>query len=429
MGVISVKNLGKAYKQYRNRWARLAEWVIPGCKPQHTLKWVLQDINFKINSGEAVGIIGVNGAGKSTLLKMITGTTQPSVGEVQITGRVAALLELGMGFHPDFTGRQNVFMAGQLLGFSIEEISRLMPEIESFAEIGDYLDQPVRVYSSGMQVRLAFSVATAVRPDILIIDEALSVGDVLFQQKCMAKILSFREQGTTLLLVSHDTTALHAICDSAIVLGGGRCLYQGNTKEAVEIYLELIGVAKEAPEAISLDRSALLMDQIADDKQATGYFSNLDQFIESVDFVDDNGEILQVLVEGKPFSICFHLSGLDGFKDPHVGFRIQDRLGLVVYETNTYCQGFYLESELVCNSGNLMLTARCVNNMTQGEYSLAIGIEQEGYGDGAFKKIICPTKVYRSFIVVRESGSPLWGGATNLHPEFSCKLALPKSAT
>ena len=179
MGAIVVTSLGKAYKQYPTRWSRLAEWVIPG-RPRHKLKWVLRDVSFSVQPGEAVGLIGINGAGKSTLLKLITGTTQPTTGTVFMEGRVAALLELGMGFHPDFTGRQNVYMAGQLLGMTVEEIAALMPEIEAFAEIGDYMDQPVRVYSSGMQMRVAFSVATARRPDILIVDEALSVGDAYF---------------------------------------------------------------------------------------------------------------------------------------------------------------------------------------------------------------------------------------------------------
>jgi lipopolysaccharide transport system ATP-binding protein len=188
MGTITVTNLGKAYKQYPNRWSRLAEWVLPGAKPRHSLKWVMQGVSFAVQPGEAVGIIGINGAGKSTLLKMITGTTQPTTGSVHITGRVAALLELGMGFHPDFTGRQNAFMAGQLLGYSVEEIAHLMPAIEAFAEIGEFIDQPVRVYSSGMQMRLAFSIATMVRPDILIVDEALSVGDAYFQHKSFDRI-------------------------------------------------------------------------------------------------------------------------------------------------------------------------------------------------------------------------------------------------
>jgi ABC-type polysaccharide/polyol phosphate transport system ATPase subunit len=172
----------------------LAEWVLPAAKAP-ILHWVLRDISFRVEPGEAVGIIGINGAGKSTLLKIITGTTQLTTGRVELTGSVAAMLELGMGFHPDFTGRQNVFMAGQLLGMGAEEISRLMSGIESFAEIGEYIDQPVRVYSSGMQMRLAFSVATARRPDILIVDEALSVGDAYFQHKVSIAYASSDRRG------------------------------------------------------------------------------------------------------------------------------------------------------------------------------------------------------------------------------------------
>ena len=210
MGTISVTNLGKAYKQYPTRWSRLAEWLIPGRKPRHALKWVLQDVSFKVNPGEAVGIIGINGAGKSTLLKMITGTAQPTTGSVHMTGRVAALLELGMGFHPDFTGRQNAYMARPTAWSCVDQITRTVPDIEAFAEIGDYIDQPVRVYSSGMQVRLAFGVATAIRPDILIVDEALSVGDAYFQHKSFDRIREFQKHGTTLLLVSHDKQAIQS---------------------------------------------------------------------------------------------------------------------------------------------------------------------------------------------------------------------------
>ena len=236
MGTITVAHLGKAYHQYPTRWARLAEWLLPGHKARHSLKWVLQDVSFSVQPGEAVGIIGINGAGKSTLLKMITGTTQPTTGSVHITGRVAALLELGMGFHPDFTGRQNAFMAGQLLGYSVEEIARLMPEIEAFAEIGDYIDQPVRVYSSGMQMRLAFSVATAHRPDVLIVDEALSVGDAYFQHKSFDRIREFRKQGTTLLIVSHDKGAIQSICDRAILLNAGKLAMEGEPEAVMDYY-------------------------------------------------------------------------------------------------------------------------------------------------------------------------------------------------
>jgi lipopolysaccharide transport system ATP-binding protein len=235
MSYIKVHNVGKAYKQYASKTGRLREWLSPFNTVKHKLKWILQDISFNVEPGEALGIIGINGAGKSTLLKLITGTAKPTCGDIELSGRVAALLELGMGFHPDFTGRQNVYMSGQLLGIPVETLTKLMPEIEAFAEIGDYIDQPVRVYSSGMQVRLAFSVATAIRPDILIVDEALSVGDAYFQHKSFERIREFRKLGTTLLLVSHDKQAIQGICDRAILLNKGRIEMEGETESWIII--------------------------------------------------------------------------------------------------------------------------------------------------------------------------------------------------
>ena len=240
MSYIRVKNVGKAYRQYHSKTGRLIEWLSPLNTKRHNLKWILSDINFEVAPGEAVGIIGINGAGKSTLLKLITGTSRPTTGEIEISGRVAALLELGMGFHSDFTGRQNVYMSGQLLGLSSEKITELMPQIEEFAEIGDYIDQPVRVYSSGMQVRLAFSVATAIRPDVLIIDEALSVGDAYFQHKSFERIRKFRQEGTTLLLVSHDKQAIQSICDRAILLNKGHIEMEGEPEAVMDYYNALL---------------------------------------------------------------------------------------------------------------------------------------------------------------------------------------------
>src|SRR5471032_1324184 len=240
MGHIRVTGLSKAYKQYPTRWSRLAEWLIPFSPIRHRQHWVLQDVEFEIAPGEAVGIVGANGAGKSTLLKMITGTTQPTSGKIELEGRVAALLELGMGFHPDFTGRQNAFMAGQLIGLSVSEISTLMPEIEAFADIGEAIDHPVRTYSSGMQMRLAFSVATARRPDILIVDEALSVGDAYFQHKSLERIRSFLKAGTTLLIVSHDRGAIQSICDSAILLDRGRMAMHDKPEAVMDYYNALL---------------------------------------------------------------------------------------------------------------------------------------------------------------------------------------------
>jgi lipopolysaccharide transport system ATP-binding protein len=325
MGSIVVTNLGKAYKRYPNRWSRLAEWVNPLSKPRHHLHWVLRDIHFTITPGEAVGIIGINGAGKSTLLKMITGTTQPTTGSVHISGRVAAILELGMGFHPDFTGRQNVYMAGQLLGYRVEEIARLMPDIEAFAEVGEYIDQPVRVYSSGMQVRLAFSVATAHRPDVLIVDEALSVGDAYFQHKSFDRIRAFRKQGTTLLIVSHDKQAIQSICDRAILLSAGELAMQGEPEAVMDYYNALLA-----------DNQNQTVKQVPTEDGRTQTVSGTGEAcVSAISLVDDNGTHLEIVDVGQPVRLRVEVTANAPIERLVLGYGIKDRLGQVIYGTNT----------------------------------------------------------------------------------------------
>lgn len=210
-------------------------------------KLVLRNVSFAIEPGEAVGLVGQNGAGKSTLLKLVTGTLQATEGSVHVNGRIAAILELGMGFNTELSGRQNVYHAAGLMGFSTAQVDQAISEIEAFAEIGPYFDYPVRTYSSGMQVRVAFAVATAFRPEILIVDEALSVGDVYFQHKCFERIRQFRQQGTTLLIVSHDRDSILALCDRAILLDKGRVLRDGGPEEVMDYYNALIADRKVRP--------------------------------------------------------------------------------------------------------------------------------------------------------------------------------------
>jgi lipopolysaccharide transport system ATP-binding protein len=237
--VLQVSNLGKAYRQYDSELNRVASWFGFPTKPASE-HWVLRGISFAVTSGEAVGIVGQNGAGKSTLLKLITGTQKPTQGDIAINGRVAAILELGMGFNPEFTGRQNAYHAAGLMGFQHSDIEGIMPEIEAFAEIGEYFDQPVNTYSSGMQMRVAFAVVTAFRPEILIVDEALSVGDTYFQHKSFNRIREFQKQGTTLLIVSHDPGAIQSLCDRAILLEGGVVIKDGNPEEVMDYYNALV---------------------------------------------------------------------------------------------------------------------------------------------------------------------------------------------
>lgn len=326
MGRIVVNNIGKAYKRYPSRWARLLEWFDPTGRMRHQAHWVLRGVSFEVAPGEAVGIIGNNGAGKSTLLKLITGTTQPTEGQVELTGRVAALLELGMGFHPDFSGRQNAFMAGQLLGHSAETIVQRFAEIEAFAEIGDYIDQPVRTYSSGMQVRLAFSVATAVRPDILIVDEALSVGDAYFQHKSFDRIRQFRDQGTTLLFVSHSPGAVKTLCNRAILLDQGIIVREGSPDEVLDYYNAVIA-RQEADQHIREVESETRSGMIRSGNQAA--------VIEVVDLVQQGQSVRAVRIgEAVRFRIeCAIHQDIDELT---AGLLIRDRLGNDVFGTNTW---------------------------------------------------------------------------------------------
>jgi lipopolysaccharide transport system ATP-binding protein len=364
MGTISVSNLGKAYKQYPTRWSRLAEWLIPGHKPRHVLKWVMQGINFTVNPGEAVGIIGANGAGKSSLLKMITGTTQPTTGRVHITGRVAALLELGMGFHPDFTGRQNAFMAGQLLGYSVDEIVQLMPEIEAFAEIGDYIDQPVRIYSSGMQMRLAFSVATAIRPDILIVDEALSVGDTYFQHKSFDRIREFRKQGTTLLIVSHDKSAIQSVCDRAILLNAGKIAMEGQPEAVMDYYNALL--ADHQNQAVK--------QEVREDGRIQTVSGTGEAQIVDVCLTNTENQHLEVVGVGQSVKLNVTAYCQTAIPELVVGYMIKDRLGHPVFGTNTY----YLEQKMrnLPAGKTVKIEFAFEANIGPGTYSIAVALHE-----------------------------------------------------
>jgi len=362
MGKIVVSQLGKAYKMYPTRGARLREWLLPFRGPRHQLKWILQDVSFEVAAGEAVGLIGINGAGKSTLLKLITGTTVPSTGGVYMEGTVAALLELGMGFHPDFTGRQNVYMAGQLIGLSVDEISALMPDIEAFAEIGDYLDQPVRVYSSGMQMRVAFAVATARRPDILIVDEALSVGDTYFQHKSFERIRQYRRLGTTLLLVSHDKQAIQSVCDRAILLDGGRLARQGKPEEIMDYYNAMIAERENSTLRLA-ETDAGKLQVISGTGEAT---------VAHIALYNAAGEAVEVLDVGEPVTLAVTVAVHAPIPRMVLGYMIKDRLGQPMYGTNTHLKELPLDDM----QAGQQVTYRFQfdMNLGAGSYSIATAI-------------------------------------------------------
>ena len=362
MGTIVVEGLGKAYKQYPTRWSRLAEWMLPG-RARHKLKWVLQDVSFRVSPGEAVGLIGINGAGKSTLLKLITGTTQPTTGVVHMEGTVAALLELGMGFHPDFTGRENVYMAGQLLGLQVEQIRELMPQIEAFADIGDYMDQPVRVYSSGMQMRVAFAVATARRPDILIVDEALSVGDAWFQHKSFERIRQFRREGTTLLLVSHDKQAIQSVCDRALLLDGGRLAREGRPEEIMDYYNAMIAERENDGTVRQLDAGEGRTQTVSGTGEAT---------VADIALLDETGQRVEVVDVGSAVTLEVRVAVHAPIPRMVLGYMIKDRLGQPMYGTNTHLKELPLDD--VAPGEEITYRFAFPMNLGPGTYSVATAI-------------------------------------------------------
>ncbi|TCD11304.1 ABC transporter ATP-binding protein [Oricola cellulosilytica] len=258
--VLTATDVSKRYASYSTSFGRFATWFGLPAKPVNEF-WAVRDVSFSLKRGEALALIGQNGAGKSTLLKMITGTVRPTTGAIGVNGRISAILELGLGFNPEFTGRQNVYQAGGLMGFPREDLLRLMSGIEDFAELGEFFDQPLRVYSSGMQARLAFSLATAARPEVLIVDEVLSVGDAYFQAKCFERIAGFRKAGTTLLFVTHamDTVVKH--CDRAIFMKYGQAEFDGAPRDACNLYFDSLFGKRQAPNSKSDDTAPVMLSR------------------------------------------------------------------------------------------------------------------------------------------------------------------------
>ena len=359
---IEVSNLSKSYSIYPNLRSRLFDWFVPGNKLLRPKKQVLSDIQFNVKRGESVGIIGINGAGKSTLLKLITGTTLPSSGSVVLRGSVSALLELGMGFHPDFTGRQNAIIAGQLLGMSTQQIESLMPSIEEFAEIGDYIDRPTRIYSSGMQMRLAFSVATAIRPDILIVDEALSVGDAYFQHKSFERIKEFNRAGTSLLIVSHDRWAIQNICDRAILLSEGRVISEGAPEAVTDYYNALISNGGKDTVKQELHQSGAIQT-ISGDGEAR---------IQSVEILNESGEEIETLRTGQTVTLRVCVEVMQDIPELVVGYMIKDRLAQPIFGTNT----FHLDQKIsnLIKGDSYQYEFNFFANLGEGHYSVAVAL-------------------------------------------------------
>jgi lipopolysaccharide transport system ATP-binding protein len=353
--VIEVQNLGKAYTIYRRPEDRFKQMLVRW-KKYYEEYWALRDVSLTIRRGETVGIIGRNGSGKSTLLQMMCGTLGPTNGSVKISGRVAGLLELGAGFNPDFTGRENVFLAASVLGLTDQEIKERFSQITEFAGIGDFIDQPVKVYSSGMYARLAFAVAAHVDADILIVDEILAVGDAAFTQKCMRFIRKFKDQGT-LLIVTHDTSAVLNLCDRVIWIDRGRLREEGNPKEICDNYLASLQTEMDDGSSLSIQSGGRRADatlspadhrheaiaplhrdavKVFDFDPDASWFGARGATVESVHLLNAAGGMAQTLSGGEEVTLRISCLAHVDIERPIVGFHCRDRLGQGLFGDNTY---------------------------------------------------------------------------------------------
>ena len=336
---VRVESVSKQYRIYDRPADRLKETLTRGRWKAHREFWALKDISFKVEAGTTTGIVGPNGSGKSTLLQIITGTLEPTHGSVSIEGRVAALLELGAGFNPEFTGIENIFMNASLMGFSGAETENLLPEIASFAEIGDFIYQPLKTYSSGMYVRLAFAAAIAVAPQILIIDEALAVGDAVFQHRCMRRIKEMQENGTTILFVSHDPGAVRALCNRAVLLNHGEKIAEGSPPDVLNRYQKIIMARQQAYEA-AIQPAEQSATEVFERRPLSYVYRHGDHSAEvlQVELLDGALRPIELVETGEPLIVRIVYVAHADLDDAVCGFLIRNRHGIHVYGTNTEIQ-------------------------------------------------------------------------------------------
>ena len=386
---IHVQDVTKIYKLYDKPTDRMKDFLnLPSKKQRYKEHFALRNLSFDVKKGECVGFIGTNGAGKSTILKIITGVSNPTSGEVVIDGRISALLELGAGFNMEYTGLENVYLNGMMIGFTREEINAKLDDILTFADIGDFIHQPVRTYSSGMFVRLAFAIAINIDPEILIVDEALSVGDVYFQSKCYKKFEDFKKQGKTIVFVSHDLSSISKYCDRVILLNKGQMIDSGAPNDMIDAYKQiLVGqydfeksqVTNQMKERAINDIENSSKDWMSKLSQNPDMLVYGDLRAEIADYavLDANGRISNSIEKGTPFSIRMKIRIRDDVKMPIFAFSLKDIKGTEITGTNTLIEKIEFETK-----EEMEVTFKQTMSLQGGEYLLSLGCT--GYENGEF---------------------------------------------
>lgn len=383
--VIEIRDVGKEYMIYNKSTDRLKEALSLKNKSYHRSFFALDTVNLDVYKGECVGIIGTNGSGKSTLLKLITGVLNPTKGSIRINGKISALLELGAGFNQEYTGLENIYLNGTMMGYSREEIDKKVKDIEEFAEIGDFIHQPVKTYSSGMFARLAFAVAINVEPEILIVDEALSVGDIFFQSKCYRKFNEFKEQNKTIIFVSHDLGSVLKYCDRCLLLNKGQQVALGDTKEVVDIYRRILvnqydendGCATNQAETVEATQSkeenaqqVVWKDTVMLNPNYVEYGEHEGEMIDFGVF-DENGALTNSIYKNTEFEIRIKYHFNKPLKNPIFAYTIKDLKGTEISGTNTMLEDMTLESVVPGQSGTVVFRQKMT--LQGGQYLISFG--------------------------------------------------------
>ncbi len=385
---IEVSDLSKVYKLYERPVDRLKEALAFSRKKLYTEHYALNQVSFHVKKGETVGIIGTNGAGKSTLLKIITGVLNPTSGSIKVNGRISALLELGAGFNLEYSGLENVYLNGTMCGFSREEVDSRMDDILKFADIGDFVYQPVKTYSSGMFVRLAFAVAINIDPEILIVDEALSVGDVFFQAKCYKKFEEFKKEGKTILLVTHSLSSVEKYCDKVILLNKGKKVDEGTPHEMIDIYKKiLVNPEFEINPEIEDNEEMVEETEVTDNWKGKlslnpniNSYGNMDAEITDFAVIDRKKKITNTINKGEEFTIKIKLEFHKSIQEPIIAFTILNLQGTEVTGTNTMLENIDIKD---IHDGTVkIISFRQKMDIQGGEYLLSLGCT--GYREGDF---------------------------------------------
>jgi ABC-type polysaccharide/polyol phosphate transport system ATPase subunit len=379
--LLEVRNVSKVYRLYRRPIDRLLEALPFTQKYSPAEFWALRDVSLSVERGEMLGVVGPNGSGKSTLLQIVSGILEPTTGSVETRGRIAALLELGAGFNPDFTGRENVFLNGEILGISRREMERVFPDIERFAEIGNFIDRPVKEYSSGMYVRLAFSTAIHVDPEILIVDEALAVGDAIFANRCIQKFEELKQRKVTVLFVSHDLGLVKRLSDRAALMVDGKVAAYGTPSEVVNRYVGLV-----------LERQG--RESPHEDKRLGGTFRHGDgaSRVIDVELLDAGGEKTRSVDSGAPVTVRVRARAERDLEDPVAGMLIRNRLGIDVFGTNTRVEGMQIGRVPAGEIFETDFTFDCL--LTRQDYTLTVATQyREGFSQDWLDDVLSFTVV------------------------------------